>query len=173
MYLFLETAAPHARHDQVRALGICPAVRPHRGTAGLPRRRIPHGWSRRGSSVWIVVAMVGARSAAMAFNRLGCRYRRAQSAAPDARICRPGCCRAVSLGVSRPSRHCYSSGCGRPRMPLCLMLAPVALAHRFLLFVHQAFHALLAPGIRLLSRYRAGGGVDRRPRFAGRRESCG
>ena len=66
----LETPATHARYDQVRAFGFCPALRPHRGIAGIPGGRLP-------VAVVLVEKLAGswwrwwaARSAAMAFNRL-------------------------------------------------------------------------------------------------------
>ncbi len=120
-----------------------------------------------GSWLWIVVAMVGARSAAMAFNRLvdadiDARNPRTQHA-PPAR--RPAVAR-VRLGLRG----------GRPR-PSSLLAAgelnravpapgAAGAGDRILLFLHQAVHLVFPPGAGLQPGNRAGGGVDRRARLA-------
>ena len=96
----------------------------------------------------------------------GCRYRRPQSAHPDAPPARRPAWAAGSPGASwRSPRRC---SCSRPGElnPLCLHLAPLALGHRLLLLLHQALHLLLAPGAGLQPGDRAGGRVDRRARLA-------
>ena len=80
--------------------------------------------------LWIVVAMVAARSAAMAFNRAGgCRYRRAAIRARGCATCPPDCSsRGFAWGFRR--RVVGWSSCWRRGQlnPLCFRLAPVALA---------------------------------------------
>ena len=57
-----------ARNDQVRALRVCAAVRAGgRASGGARGRRLA---SLGGKFFWIIVAMVGARSAAMTMNRI-------------------------------------------------------------------------------------------------------
>ena len=66
-----ETSSADARHDPLRALRVRAALRADRRAAGVSRKRLYDPSRAAGGCVlWIVVAMVGARSAAMAFNRL-------------------------------------------------------------------------------------------------------
>ncbi len=57
-------AAHHARDDQVRALDLRPAVCADGGHAGGARL------AQLAAGLWLIVAMVAARSAAMTFNRI-------------------------------------------------------------------------------------------------------
>ena len=161
----LETPAPHARHDQVRALGIRPAFRPHRGAAGVPRRRLRSGPNRRKAG------LDRGRDGGRALRRHGvqpaggCDYRRPQSAHQNASPARRHALARIQLGLRRRGLAPVLRGCGRPQSALSHAGAGGP-RHRFLLFLHQAVHLVLAPGTGLLARYRAGRRVDRRARFA-------
>jgi 4-hydroxybenzoate polyprenyltransferase len=91
----------------------------------LATRRVPFSW---GSVIWIVVAMVAARSAAMGFNRLvdadfdGQNPRTAMREIPRGVISRP----AATLFVVVASLVFIAASAALSR--LCLLLSPVALA---------------------------------------------
>jgi 4-hydroxybenzoate polyprenyltransferase len=91
----------------------------------LAARRVPFSWT---SVVWIVVAMVAARSAAMGFNRLvDAQYdaknpRTAMREIPRGLISRPAATLFVAL-----SSIVFVVAAGAVS-PLCLLLSPVALA---------------------------------------------
>ena len=116
---------------------------------------------------WIVVAMVGARSAAMAFNRLldadiDARNPRTRSA-PSARRTALA---AASPGASwRCAAALFFLAAGELN-PLCLRLAPAGPGNYVLLFLHQAVHFFFASGAGLQPGHRAGGRLDRRARVA-------
>ena len=119
--------------------------------------------------LWIVVAMVGARSAAMTMNRIAdVEYdrrnpRTANRALPKGELSRRFC-----VGVhDRSLRPCWSFAAWQLN-PLALKLSPVALAILFLLFLYEAIHGLVALRPRLLPRHFARGGMDRDSRLARR-----
>ena len=91
----------------------------------LAARRVPFSWT---SVVWIVVAMVAARSAAMGFNRLvDAQYdaknpRTAMREIPRGLISRPAATLFVAL-----SSIVFVAAAGA-LSPLCLLLSPLALA---------------------------------------------
>ncbi len=67
-----------------------------------------------GTVVWILVAMVGARSAAMGFNRLADQWIDARNPVPQAASCRVACSLAPRSGrssFSRLRRSCSRPGC--------------------------------------------------------------
>ncbi len=69
------------------------------------------GWPSAGKLLWIIVCMVSARSAAMAFNRLGrCGHRRCESEDGDAgdsgRVAEPGICGWIHAGDGGDFYHC-------------------------------------------------------------------
>ena len=91
--------------------------------------------------LWIVVAMVGARSAAMAFNRILDAGLTGETYGRPNGICRRVCSRRASHGDLRDQLHalylvprselgflCFAPGAARP-------------GYSFLLFVFQALHA--------------------------------
>ena len=116
--------------------------------------------------LWIVVAMVGARSAAMAFNRIldadidarnpRTRMRHIPAGFLSARF-RLGLYRRCSIGVPAGGARVESA---------VFETGAAGAGRRLLLFVHQALYVLLAPGPRIFARDRAGGGVDCGPGIA-------
>ena len=116
--------------------------------------------------LWIVVAMVAARSAAMAFNRL-------LDADIDARNPRTKMRHLAGRAAVARLRLGLRGGlgslfCSRPRAlnPLCLKLSPVALGDGVRLFVHEALYVAVAPGARVRPGHCSGGCVDRGTRLA-------
>ncbi len=116
--------------------------------------------------LWIAIAMVGARSAAMAFNRI-------LDADIDARNPRTRL-RHIPAGILSVR---FAWGfvlvsvlvfllAARALNPLCFKLAPVALGGGLLLLVHQTLHHVLAPDSGLFAGHCTGGGVDRRTGIA-------
>ncbi len=115
---------------------------------------------------WIIVAMVSARSAAMAFNRLAdasidaANPRTATRALP-AGVLTPGfvsafvliACGIFVLAASQLNR-------------LTLMLSPVALGRRIAVLVCQTIYALVASVSGIRPRHRACGGLDCGARIA-------
>lgn len=91
----------------------------------LAARRVPFSWT---SAIWIVVAMVAARSAAMGFNRLvdadfdAANPRTAMREIPRGLISRPAAMLFVAL-----SSLVFVLAAGA-LSPTCLLLSPVALA---------------------------------------------
>jgi 4-hydroxybenzoate polyprenyltransferase len=116
--------------------------------------------------LWIVVAMVGARSAAMAFNRvldatIDGRNPRTRMRHLPAGILSPGFVWgfiAVSVSVFFLAAWALNR--------LCLELAPVALAIVFFYSYTKRFTSLSHLVLGIFFGYRAGSGVDRRDRFA-------
>ena len=140
---------------------------------GLPSERLRYAPGIWRQLLWIVVAMVAARSAAMAFNRL-------VDADIDARNPRTRM-RAIPAGTLSP-RFAWGFVVAASRSPVlrrrrtesALPAAGAAGAgDRLLLFVHQAVHHVLPPGARFQPGNRAGRRLDRRPRFARSAHSAG
>ena len=126
------------------------------GSPGIGRRLL-----------WIVVAMVAARSAAMAFNRvidagIDARNPRTRSVACHSRraphsAIRPGIYRGVFLLLFFAAFELNR---------LCLQLAPLALAIVFFYSFTKRFTSVLAPASWIHAGYRPGGRLDRDPRLA-------
>ena len=115
---------------------------------------------------WIVVAMVGARSAAMAFNRLvdadlDARNPRTEVAAHPGRLAvarlRVGLRRSLLLVLMLAAWELN---------PLCFHLAPVALRVVFLYSFTKRFTVAFAPGAGIRAGDRAGRGLDCGPGIA-------
>ena len=117
---------------------------------------------------WIIVAMIAARSAAMAFNRVADAEIDALN--PRSRM------RAIPAGAVSKSFTwgfiAFWSGvfvlAAHLLNPLCLKLSPLALAIVFGYSYTKRFHCAFAPRARLGPRHRAGRGLDRRARLARR-----
>ena len=116
--------------------------------------------------LWIVVAMVGARSAAMAFNRI-------LDADIDARNPRTRM-RHIPAGILS-TRFAWGFVlvsalvfllAARALNPLCLQTCAGRVGRRVLLFVYETLHLVFTPDSRVFTRDRAGGGVDRGARIA-------
>ena len=138
-----------------------------------------HGLPSWRTLLWITVAMVGARSAAMGFNRWADRAFDAEN--PRTKV------RALPLGLVTPGQVVLFTAVSSLVLvaaaymlnPLSFYLSPVALGDRFLLFLHQAVHVpvpclprachLSCSDRRLDSCYRDG---SRRPRWCWERPSC-
>ncbi len=128
------------------------------------------GWPAAGRLAWqlswIVVAMVGARSAAMTMNRIAdLRYDRAESAHARAARSSPGSCRPGSRGVSRCSarrRWCWRPGAESAGISPLAGGAGGALP----LFVHETLHDVVASRAWFLPGHVACGGLDCHARFA-------
>ena len=118
------------------------------------------------TSIWIVVALVAARSAAMAFNRLADAT--IDAANPRTKI------RALPAGKLSKSFVAWFVVVTSAILifaayelnPLAFYLSPVALAHRVSVFVHQALHALVARGAGPGDGHCAGRRLDRGARLA-------
>ena len=98
--------------------------------------------------LWIVVAMVGARSAAMAFNRLVDSEIDARNPRTRMRHLPAGLLsRGFAWGFVIASSGVFFLAAWALN-PLCLRLAPAGAGDRLLLFVHEAVHVLRPPGAR-------------------------
>jgi len=122
----------------------------------------PYGLPTAAQFGWILVAMVGARSSAMAFNRIAdLRFDRGEPAH-----------RRLGAGERRGHRRrrlgplvcCRqeSSCCGRDAQPPRLRAVAGGARHHLGLLVHQAIHRLVASRSRAGVGSRAGGGLGRR-----------
>ncbi len=146
----------HPGDDQVRAHGLRAAVRADLDAGG---RKWTAGWRVVG---WILVAMVGARSAAMAFNRIA--DARIDAANPRTQSPRD----SQGHGVDRRgvavgdcvARRCWLLAAYMLN-PLAFALSPVALAGRPGLLVFEAIHEPVASVAGAVPGDRAGGRVDR------------
>ncbi len=118
------------------------------------------------TSIWIIVALVAARSAAMAFNRLA-------DATIDATNPRTQT-RALPAGkLSKGFVACFvlvNSAililAAWELNPLAFYLSPVGARHRLFLFLHQALHALVTCGAGIGNGHCPRSGMDRSPRIA-------
>ena len=121
--------------DQLLALGVRAALRAGLRGAGRPRGGVP-----RAQLAWIVVAMVGARSAAMGFNRLADHAIDARNPRTAGRELPRGISRAARCGRSwRVSAAGAGAGRGdaRPAVPAAVAASRSPSSR---LLVHEAFH---------------------------------
>ena len=121
-----------------------------------------HGLGR--ALLGIVVAMAGARTAAMGFNRIVDRHIDARNPRTAGRELPAG---AVSLRAAWTLTLASAAvfvGAAAFLGPLCLALSPVALAVAVRLFVHQAVHGPVPPVPGPGHRRRPGRRLDRRAR---------
>jgi len=87
-----------------------------------------HGWPTIGQFVWITIAMVGARTAAMAFNRIVDRHLDADNPRTRARPLASGrLSTRWAVAVLLVSAIVFVTAAGM-LSPLCLWLSPIALA---------------------------------------------
>ena len=110
--------------------------------------------------LWIAVAMVGARSAAMGFNRLVDRKMDAANPRTAKRELPQG---GISAGAVKAFVVVFSAVfifAAYQLNPLCTMLSPIALGIVFFLFLHEAIYLGDATLSRLGIGPRACGGVD-------------
>ena len=124
------------------------------------------GWPAPATLGKILLAMVGARSAAMAHNRLADRRIDAANPRTASRALPSG---ALSVGFVRVflvASVVLFVAAAASLNRLTLLLSPVALALLLLLLVHEALHRPLAPRPRPLPRARARRRLDRRARLA-------
>ena len=110
---------------------------------------------------WIVVAMVGARSAAMGFNRLVDRKMDAANPRTVNRELPQGIISAGAVKVFVCAFSALLVFAAYKLNPLCLMLSPVALGIVFFLFLYEAIYVGYAAFSRFGIVGRASGGVDR------------
>ncbi len=135
--------------------------------AGFPREGL---WSKL---MWIVIAMVGARSVAMAFNRVLDADVDALNPRTKSRHLPAGLLsRAFTWGFIAFWCLVFAFAAGKLN-PLCLMLAPVALGDRDVLFLHQALYLDVSSGAWILARDRSGRRLDRHARQRWIPGSCG
>ncbi len=119
------------------------------------------GWPRPSTLLKILLAMVGARSAAMAHNRLADRRLDAENPRTASRALPSG---ALSVryvrGFLAASVALFLAAAASLNR-LTLLLSPVALALAPHLLVHQALHGVLAPRAGPVPRARADRRLDR------------
>ncbi len=119
------------------------------------------GWPSWRQIAWIVVAMVGARSAAMTMNRIiDLRYDR-ENPRTRTRALATGALTVGFAWVFAAAAAAVLAIAAWQLNPLALELSPVALAVLVFLFLHQAIHVVVAPGAGILPGDVSGGGLDR------------
>src|ERR1039457_6868667 len=115
---------------------------------------------------WIVVAMVGARSAAMAFNRLIDLGFDARNPRTRTRHLPTGVLsRGFTWGFVAVSALVFVFAAGRTESAL-LPARASGTWNCILLLIHQTLRLVLAPGAGICPGRGAGGGLDRHPRLA-------
>ena len=153
--------AHHAGDDQVGALHLCAPVRADR----RPSSR-PDGLPALRTLAWILVAMVAARSCAMAFNRWADADLDAANPRTRTRAIPAGRCRANSCwDFTHPVRGSFCRGRrgAKPAHALPVAAGPGGPAR---LQLHEAHHALVAPGAGTGTGARALGSMDCGARLA-------
>ena len=113
----------------------------------------PHGLPTLKQILWIIVAMVSARSAAMTINRIADVRYDAKIRARNSAHSRPEPFRFPSPGSSRWLRSRIFVVSAWQLNLLALKLSPIALGSSFFLLLHEALHKLVASVSRLRARH--------------------
>ena len=124
----------------------------------------PKGWPTLRQVIWIIVAMVAARSAAMTMNRIAdIRYDRENPRTMQRALATGALSLQFAWFFTLAAVAAFFVAAWQLN-PLALKLAPLAIAVLVFLFVHQTIHELVAHLSRLRSRHLPRRRVDRRHR---------
>ena len=133
----------------------------------LAARASRHGWPTLRQVLWIVVAMVAARSAAMTINRIvDLRYDRENPRTNKRALATGELSRIVCMVVYDCGRRNVLPG-GLAAQSSGIGTGPDRARHSFLLFLHQALHELVAPFSWFRAGNLSGSRMDRRHRRIG------